>query len=98
MKNILAILTVIALLVSWPLAAMAGGAVDDPEMHDRNGPQGIAVPDQPHTQDDIECDQQDTGGDPHNLGGGFRGTTSPSGYPPVPVWFGPVVTLIIKMV
>lgn len=97
MKKILAILSIIAVLAAWPLLAAAGPG-PDPERSSQGDSQGIELPDVPHQLDDLECDQQDTSGDPHNLGGGFRGTGSPTGCPPLPIWVGPFYVLIINMV
>jgi hypothetical protein len=73
MKRILAILTLVGLVLAMPLAATAGASGDDGPPQDQS--EGIYDP--PACDDDGMCDQQDTMGDPHDLGGGFRGTPAP---------------------
>ncbi len=98
MKRLLAILALIIMVMGWPLAASAGPGSGDAEMQSQSESQGFEVPGAPHCQDDLEQDQQDTNGDPHDLGGGFRGTGSAQGGGLAPVWIGPVAVLFMQLI
>ena len=73
MKRILAILTLVGLVLAMPLAAMADASDGDGPPQDQS--EGLYDP--PACDDDGMYDQQDTMGDPHDLGGGFRGSPAP---------------------
>ncbi|MEZ4387624.1 MAG: hypothetical protein R3D98_08615 [Candidatus Krumholzibacteriia bacterium] len=99
MKRLLAILALTIIAMSWPLAASAGQASSDADMQAPAGSQGLEIPTPPHHLEGLEQDQQDANGDPHDLGGGFRGTGSVMGGGGlVPVWIGPVATLIMQLI
>lgn len=90
MKRFLAILALMSVVLVWPMSVMA----DAPE-----DAQVLELPNDDQRPEDIEQDAQDVNGDPHELGGGFRGTSSPCGTVPIaPIWIGPVATLIMHLV
>lgn len=95
MKRILAILTLLGLVLAMPLAATAV-ASDDGVPQEQS--EGIYNP--PACEDDDGvCDQQDTMGDPHDLGGGFRGTPAPpsqSGIEDHP-WLLPICEFLMRL-
>jgi len=96
MKRILAILALMSVVLVLPMSVLAD---DVPGGSDQEQSQVIEMPNAPHQPDEIEQDAQDTNGDPHELGGGFRGTSSPCGTVPIPpIWIGPVATLIMHLV
>lgn len=99
MKRSLAILALVIVVSGCPLAVMAESFVGDNELHSQAVEQGIAVPAPPQEGGGPEQDQQDAGGDPHDLGGGFRGTGSALQVGgPLPVWIGPVATMIMQLI
>ncbi len=73
MKRILAILTLVGLVLALPLATAAVASGDDGPPQD----QSDGIYDPPAGDGDGAGDQQDYMGDPHDLGGGFRGSPAP---------------------
>jgi hypothetical protein len=98
MKRFLAILTLLSVMMVYPLVTTAGADGLDSDLYAPPGQQqGVEVPGAPQGGDGEIQDQQDTQGDPHELGGGFRGIGGSSGWAP-PTWTGPVWTLIMQLV
>lgn len=99
MKRFLAILTLLSVMVVYPLATTAGADDLDADLHAPPGQQqqGVEIPGYPQGGDGEIQDQQDAQGDPHELGGGFRGVGGSSGSTP-PLWLGPFWTLIMQLV
>lgn len=99
MKRSLAILALIIVVMGWPLAASAGPGSGDQENWSSPQGQGLEVPGAGLDRGDEEQQELDSHGDPHDLGGGFRGAGSPAGAGvTVPVWITPVAQLIMQLI
>jgi hypothetical protein len=99
MKHPLAILAVIIIVMGWSLSASAGPGSSDRENWSTSQGQGLEVPGAGLDRGDEEQEELDGHGDPHDLGGGFRGVGSPAGAcPTVPVWITPVAQMIMQLI
>lgn len=98
MKQTLAILALITIVMGWPvLAASAGPAAGDEPMQAPPGHLSLGDPDRDvdRGEDEVEFEQH---GDPHDLGGGFRGSGTPAGAGGgAPIWITPVAQLIMQL-
>jgi len=97
MKRLLAILALVGVVLIVPLSALATG---DPEIQGEPDAQGIAAPpaQEQHSVPEVEQDSQ---GDPDELGGGFRGGGAPpssTGAGGTGYWLEPIVVLILNLV
>lgn len=98
MKQLIAVLALTSFVLVCPLVSLAGVQSADGEMQSASEIYGLEIPEDDHT-DGINQDQQDNNGDPHDLGGGFRGTGNPPAgaiIGPVPV--GPIVFLLMQLI
>jgi len=98
MKQTLAILALIVVVMGWPLAASAGPVAGDEHVQVPPEHLSLGVPDRDvgRGEDEVEFEQH---GDPHDLGGGFRGAGTPAGFDGgVPIWITPVAHLIMQLI
>jgi hypothetical protein len=93
-NKILAILAMITLLSMWPLAA--AGEESSSELQMSPGHEESALSGENDIPGGDTEDQSETSGDPHNLGGGFRGLEDPLAIPPI--WVAPFVPWIFTLV
>lgn len=97
MKQTLAILALIIIVMGWPLAASAGPASSGDQMHAPSEHPSLGAPgaDLDRGEELVELEQH---GDPHDLGGGFRGANTPAGVGgDLPIWITPVANLIMQL-
>jgi hypothetical protein len=97
MKRVLAILALIGLLLALPLAAVASASGDGEPAPPPEQADGLQPP--ADGDDDGSGDEQGTTGDPHDLGGGFRGVPAPPSQNGLDdLWWGPTLELLLMMV
>ncbi len=96
MTRVLAILALIGLLSALPLTSVAWASGDGDQTPPPEQADGLQSP---PGDDDGSGDEQGTTGDPHDLGGGFRGVPAPPSQNGLDdPWWGPALELLLMMV